>query len=277
MKTPVHTGFVELARRNIREAIGYRSWAYRTAARMLDLGALVLSEGPGAAIRIERLKAATGQREKSVAVKFRRLKYPISLRPGSRDVETLISNVVRLEYGQLKLPTDAAHFIVDGGAYIGDTSAYFLSIYPASRILALEPNRESFDIAKRNLEPYGDRVALLHKALADKRGTLFLSGLETGAKVTATGTMAVECLTVSDLIAMSPNGRINVLKLDIEGAEEALFSNETGEWLNKVDHIIVETHGPACEKVVLGALESANWTVRRYRNLYYCSAPAVFQ
>ena len=117
MKSRVHTGLAELARQRIRATIGYRSWPYRTVARMLDLAALVLGEGPWTAIKIERLKAVGTERGSSVDMKFRRLKHPISLRPCSRDVETLISSLVRLEYGQLMLPTDAAHFIVDGGAY----------------------------------------------------------------------------------------------------------------------------------------------------------------
>jgi hypothetical protein len=66
-----------------------------------------------------------------------------------------------------------------------------------------------------------------------------------------------------------------VLKLDIEGAEEALFSNNARSWLEKVDHIIVETHGPTCEKAVLEVLAASEWTARRYRNLYYCSSPKI--
>lgn len=88
-----------------------------------------------------------------------------------------------------------------------------------------------------------------------------------------TGSIAVDCVTITDLVAMSPTGRISVLKLDIEGAEDALFSCGAEAWLGKVDHIIVETHGPDCETAVLDALDAANWTARRYRNLYYCSAP----
>lgn len=267
------TGLVELARRKIRQALGYQSLPYRFAARTINLGSVLISEGLSTTVVLERLKASAVPEGPPVSVKFKRLKHPISLRPGSRDVETLISNAVRLEYGQLRLPADVPHFIVDGGAYIGDTSSYFLSEYPASRVMALEPNPESFQIAKRNLEPYGGRVTLLNKALADKHGTLFLSGLETGAKVSATGTVSVECATVADLIAMSPTGRISLLKLDIEGAEEALFANDARNWLDKVDHLIVETHGPSCEKSVLAACKDAAWSVRRYRNLYYCSAP----
>jgi FkbM family methyltransferase len=274
MKTAVQprTGFGELARQRIRGALGYQSLPYRIAARILDLGSTLLSEGLKTTMTLQRLKASAAIDVPAVAVKFKRLEHPISLRPGSRDVETLISNAVRLEYGQLVLEANAPHFVVDGGAYIGDTSSYFLSQYPRATVVALEPNPESFEIAKKNLEPYGERVMLLNKALAEKNGTLFLSGSETGAKVGPTGTVSVECATVADLIAMSATGRISVLKLDIEGAEEALFSNDARNWLDKVDHIIVETHGPNCEKAVLAALKAADWNVRRYRNLYYCSA-----
>ncbi len=268
----VRTGLGELARQRIRGALGYQSLAYRIAARILDLGSTLRNEGLSTTITLHRLKVSSVDGRSATSVKFKRLQHPISLRAGSRDVETLISNAVRLEYGQLRLAPNEPHFIVDGGAYIGDTSAYFLSSYRAATVVALEPNPESFEIAARNLEPYGDRAHLLNKALADKHGTLFLSGSETGARVGASGGVTVECVTIDELTTISPTGRISILKLDIEGAEEARFSNDAGKWLERVDHIIVETHGPSCEAAVLTALTAAMWDVRRYRNLYYCSA-----
>jgi len=266
------TDFVEIARRRVRHVLGYNSWLYRNAARTLNFGVLLLSEGLGTAVQLERLKDRSANAGAPLSVKFRRLRHPISLRPGSQDIDTLINNAVRLEYGQLTLPADAPHFIVDGGAYIGDTSSFFLSQPPNATVVALEPNPESFAIASGNLAPYGERAVLLNKALADKPGTLYLSGVETGAKVGEVGMTAVECATVGDLIAMSPTGRITVLKLDIEGAEEAVFRNDAAHWLDKVDHIIVETHGPSCEAAVIETLRAARWSYRRYRNLYYGSA-----
>ena len=260
------------ARRRVRDVLGYDNWLYRIAARTLDFSALILSEGLRTAIQLERLRVRRRNVGAPISVKFRRLAHPISLRPGSRDIDTLVSNAVRLEYGQLTLPPDAPRFIVDGGAYIGDTSCFFLSRYPKATVVALEPNPESLAIASRNLAPYGDRAVLLNKALADRHGTLFLSGVETGARVGEAGSIVVECVTIGDLVAMSHTGCIDVLKLDIEGAEAALFRNDAAAWLNKVDHIIVETHGPDCEAAVIETLDAAGWSHRRYRNLYYCSA-----
>jgi len=267
------SSFVERVRAPVRSVLGYQSLPYRLAAAAMDFGSVLISEGPATALALRRLRRQKDASAPSVSVKFKRLLHPISLRPGSRDIDTLVSNAVRLEYGQLELSKDAPHFIVDGGAYIGDTSAFFLSRHPNATVVSLEPNPESFEIAACNLAPYGERGILLNKALADKAGELFLSGVETGARLGEAGSIAVECLTVPDLLERSPDGRITVLKLDIEGAEQALFSTGVDAWLDKVDHIIVETHGPECERSVLQALGAAKWSVRRYRNLYYCSAP----
>lgn len=273
----LRTSIVERARARVRDVLGYQSLPYRLAAAAIDFGSVLVSEGPATALALRRLRRQDDGGAPQVSVKFKRLRHPINLRPGSRDIDTLVSNAVRLEYGQLSLPRDEPHFIVNGGAYIGDTSSYFLSQYPNATVVSLEPNPESFDIAARNLTPYGDRAILLNNALSDKCGKLFLSGVETGARIGETGSVPVDCLTVPDLLERSPDGRITVLKLDIEGAEQALFSNGAEAWLDKVDHIIVETHGPECEKAVVQTLEAAKWSVRRYRYLYYCSAPRFEQ
>ncbi len=265
-------GLVEAARVRVRGLLGYDSVAYRTLAWAANFGATLASEGPRTAFLIERLRSARAPGP-AVSVKFRRLLHPIALRPNTPDADTLVSNAVRLEYGQLALAPDAPHFIVDAGAYIGDTSAFFLSAYPKAAVVALEPNPASFAIAERNLAPYGSRVTLLRNALADAAGTLFLSGSETGATVGETGGVAVESVTVPDLLTMAPTGRITVLKLDIEGAEAALFRNDAARWLDKIEHIIVETHGPDCEAALRDALGAAGWSSRRHRNLHYCSAP----
>lgn len=110
-------GFVELARRSIRSALGYQSLPYRAAARTLDLGSILLSEGPSTLIALERLRASAQRSGPSVAVKFRCLKHPISLRPGSRDVDTLVSNVTIVskalggERGAARIMVSDAHTV----------------------------------------------------------------------------------------------------------------------------------------------------------------------
>jgi len=52
---------------------------------------------------------------------------------------------------------------------------------------------------------------------------------------------SVKALTVNDLLDNYGLERIDILKIDIEGAEKEVFSNSSS-WLGKVDAIIIELH-----------------------------------
>lgn len=77
-------------------------------------------------------------------MKMRPLSFPITIRPGSADATTIINTVIRQEYCNTSL-TDHPVWMLDAGAHIGDTAAFFLSRYPCLKIVALEPNAESFN------------------------------------------------------------------------------------------------------------------------------------
>lgn len=47
---------------------------------------------------------------------------------------------------------------------------------------------------------------------------------------------------------------IDVLKVDIEGAETAVFGGGDRSWLGAVRNIVIELHGPECQAAVEGAL-----------------------
>ena len=137
-------------------------------------------------LRIRRLSRSCPGQTGAEIIEFRSLRHPIVVRLGTDDLPALINNAVRQEWGQLP-----AHYkpevIIDAGAYIGDTSAYFLSRFPGARVVALEPNPASFKQAERNLLAYGERVTLLQAALWDEITTVHISGQGTGAAVSARG------------------------------------------------------------------------------------------
>ena len=65
---------------------------------------------------------------------------------------TIVNNIVREEYGKFA-PPSAPLRMIDAGAYIGDSSAYFASKYPDLKIVALEPHPANYAMAKRNSSP----------------------------------------------------------------------------------------------------------------------------
>lgn len=260
---------MEKLRRFSRNLLGWDSRLYRAASQALEISVLVRTEGIGSAIKIWRLKNVDIQSHQPVELSFRKLKYPFLIRPGTKDVDTAINNFSREEYGYAQ-PMGRPTTLVDAGAYIGDTSAYFLSKYSELQSWALEPNPESRALAEQNLAPYGARAKILPLALTATGTPVRFSGEQTGARVSNSEGIEVQSTTIGMLLEQIPEGRIDILKLDIEGAEGEIFSLSPDKWLDRIGFIVVETHGPAITKTVLDTLALNGWSVKHYRNLYYC-------
>lgn len=255
----------EPIRRKLRGVLGYQSPAYRLAARVLTQYQILCHEGWKMMWQLNRMKKTSGP---EMALTLSSLRYSIVVRPGTDDIPSVVNNAIREEYGQF-----ANNFrpdvIVDAGAYIGDTSAYFLSRFPTSRIIALEPNEDSFPLAQRNLLPYGDRATLLKIALWNEVTTVSFCGIQTGAAIGPSGT-EVPTETIASLMTKFNLDFIDLLKLDIEGAEAQVVPSGVGGWLNKVGAILLETHGSEIEESLIPMLTKAGFSCTRFRNVWYC-------
>ena len=64
---------------------------------------------------------------------------------------------------------------------------------------------------------------------------------------------------IPSLLALCPSQSIDLLKVDIEGSEKALFSAATERWLPHVRNICIELHGPESERVFRNALEDYDY------------------
>jgi len=257
----------ELVRRAVRHAIGFRSPAYQLGSKLLTSMEVIRREGYSTWKRLRVLSAV--QRSPIEIISLRSLKYPIHIRPGTDDLATVVNNVIREEYGQ-GLASRSPRFMIDAGAFIGDTTAYFLSRFPDLHVIALEPNFDNFTLAQANLAPYGNRVELLNLALGGRAGNAYFAGHSTGGSVRENGN-PVSMTTVSLLLRTIPESKLDILKLDIEGEEFTVLGEEASEWLSRVGQIIVEIHGDNIEPHILAVLSKNGFRLRRYRSIWFCT------
>ena len=189
----------------------------------------------------------------------RHLKHPIQLRIPSSDVPTYQQVFIDREYAFHT--GKAPEVIIDAGANIGLASVYFANQYPDARIIAIEPEKSNFDLLKENTAPYPN-ITAIQAALWNRNEEINLVdpglgkwGFMTGEKTLA-GTSpdkvchTVKALTVDRIIKDYGLQRVNILKVDIEGAEKEVFS-DTSAWIDSVDAIIVELHErmkPGCNR-----------------------------
>ena len=130
--------------------------------------------------------------------------------------------------------TAASLFVVDAGAHHGHTAVQYLEHFANSRVIALEPEPENFAIAEKALAPFGARAELLPFALAETDGRVPLrltshsgahSLLEVGdmryydAPVETLTPIEVRAVTLDSLSAEHRLDRVDILKMDIQGAE----------------------------------------------------------
>lgn len=255
---------MEIVRRFVRALVGSRAWLYVLAANALDLW-FAISRGRVAGVRLFRMKRRPGP---GVWIKLPSLAQRIHVRPATDDVGAILNNVLREEYGQLPAGF-SPKVIVDAGAYIGDTTAYFLSRYPDARVIAIEPNAENFHLAVANLEPYGARVAVLQCALWGATGAVGLKGQQMACAVSDTEG-EVPASNVPTPLERFDVAQVDLMKMDIEGAEVEVLRSGVGGWLRQVRCLLLETHGRNVEETVLPLLPSEGFSIQRHRNVWYC-------
>ena len=176
-----------------------------------------------------------------------------------------------------------SELVIDCGANVGYSSAYFLSRHPSSRIIAVEPDPDNFAMLSRNLAPYGSRVSLVHAGIWSHPTRLALAGdpYRDGKEWSKQVRLAnqgdnstIDGVDIETLLSSSGQDRISILKVDVEGAEAEIFSGNDLSWLDKVDAIAIELHddlvfGNATE-IFFAAIEGRGFHVSRSGELTIC-------
>jgi FkbM family methyltransferase len=143
---------------------------------------------------------------------------------------------------ELVAPTEV-HTIVDCGANIGITALYFANAYPNARILSIEANPQNFALLKQNTEMVS-RIEPMHACIVatpQPSVRFTIEGPAWGGHIVERGGIEVPAMTLDEIVASHGLSSIDLLKVDIEGAEEAVFAH--GTYLGCVQHVIVELHG----------------------------------
>jgi FkbM family methyltransferase len=134
--------------------------------------------------------------------------------------------------------------IVDIGAHIGMASIDFALKYPSARIIALEPENANFQVLLRNIAPY-KTITPFQAALWRTDGEVHLGPSKAHPKgafhVVENGHEPVRAITMDTLMRETNVESIDLLKVDIEGAEREVFDSSS-DWIRKVRVLAIELH-----------------------------------
>ncbi len=132
--------------------------------------------------------------------------------------------------------------VIDCGANVGISALYLRSLHPGCRLICFEPDAAVFEHLQANLEANGAGDVECHRAAVwtHADGVAFVGdGADGGAVAAGPGAVQVPSVRLKDVLARHP--AIDLLKIDIEGAECEVIL-DCAEELERVRHLYVEYH-----------------------------------
>jgi FkbM family methyltransferase len=237
-------------------------------SRLLDDVAVFRQAGM-AGVRTIHAAAADPDTTSLSTLTARSLLHPFTVRHGTTDVREFIATICRGAY-DAQLPPDA-RWILDLGANIGDTAAWFLSRYPNATAVAVEPDPGNVALAARNLAPYGQRARLIQAAVWTADGDVSFhvsANWPSGSRVVQTQeAIRVRAVSIPTLLREHGIDTIDVLKCDIEGAETQIFLADPDPWLSRTRVLAIELHDVAARAAVVAAAARCGFRPREFREV----------
>jgi FkbM family methyltransferase len=188
---------------------------------------------------------------KSFCVQIPNTQNCVNLRSGSSDIPTFRQVFVDREYESPHLPASAAH-ILDLGANIGLSALFFGIRYPEAQILCVEPDEANFGLLTRNISSLGPRACARLGAVWSADGLINVRSTSDdgfdlgywGRQVTMDAGSAVSVVPAFHLATLLDeiDAQVDILKIDIEGAEREVFEGLAEGALSRVGLLTIETH-----------------------------------
>lgn len=195
-----------------------------------------------------------------LSVQFPDLPQPIFLRRQGSDFTVFEDIFLKHEYHFKH--RSKPHFILDAGANIGLAAVFFKRKFPDVSIICIEPEPSNFEMLKKNTEKYNG-ITCIRKGVWNK--TCSLQILDDGlgewgftVKEVSDGLPnTVQAVSISDIMKENGIQKIDVLKMDIEGSEMEVMSENYEDWISKTQTLLIETHDrlrPGCSRTVFNTL-----------------------
>lgn len=200
------------------------------------------------------------------AIKMPNILHPIALRPRTSDLPTFDQVFLGLEYN-INF-TFKIERIIDAGGNIGLAAIYFANKYPNAKITSVEPEKDNFKMCVKNTKNYNN-VTTVQKALSNSNGEeLYIkdSGLGSWAFTTVSKREGIPesnkvlTINIEEILNQNNWDIVDIVKIDIEGAEKELFDSNFERWIPRTKCIIIELH----DRMKKGCSKSFFKTISQY-------------
>jgi FkbM family methyltransferase len=173
----------------------------------------------------------------------------------AKDQQALREVLVDREYAFLRQIADLeGPVILDIGAHIGTFAIWCLQANSDCRILSVEADPQTAEIARMNAQ-HEPNWQIVEAAAAANNGealSLSVSGASMSSRITRGGKTETSVSVVGRSLAAlldelaGPSGRVDIAKVDIEGSEEAFLCGDPAQ-LARIDALVVELHPTLCD------------------------------
>ena len=161
--------------------------------------------------------------------------------------------------------------IVDLGANIGTETLRLAKLYPSARVFAVEAVRKNFEILEFNTRQLSS-VTAIFGAIWSSPAKLKLVGVPGDSQSWSLEEVRgdefdIKGMMFEDILVENDIREIDILKVDIEGAERELFSHSCLTWIERVKCIIMETpdyDSPLSTQEIYRVFDAANYKFNTY-------------
>jgi FkbM family methyltransferase len=144
----------------------------------------------------------------------------------------------------------ANDLILDIGANVGAFSLWLAQQCPTARVFAVEPSADNFAELARNLAGWPHQVSTMRLAIGGREGQAVIS--DGGRRsvdhrveplvAVPSGADSFELVTLQRLLELVGADRVDLLKMDIEGAEFDVFEQVSQDTLKQIRRLAIEYH-----------------------------------
>lgn len=215
-------------------------------------------------------------KRKELNLKISQFKHKVHLRINTTDLEVFQQSVIGKEC-ESNLYNTSPKYIVDCGANIGMASIIYTNMFPKARIFSIEPDSDNFKSLVRNTKDYKN-ITPLNLGIWYKSCHIEVKNKDVGSwsfefqEVNQRG-KGTPAISISDLMSEYQIPKIDILKIDIEGAEKELLENNSDKWLPRVDTLVIELHDrkkEGCSDSLIKALSKYNCVLDSNKENIFC-------
>lgn len=197
-------------------------------------------------------------------IKINKQSHTIYLRTFEGDIDIFYEIFWKKVY---RLPnTDLAgtgKVFIDLGANIGMTALFFHAFYNPALLICVEPAGENFELLVKNAG-HLPNIQTINAAVMNSEGWVRIKKevlhYNNKAEMSVEDASTVKAVTIGSLYTQYVLDEVAVLKIDIEGAEEAVFSTDD-RFLDNTNKVLIEIHSPAADNICLRTLRKKGFDI----------------